>query len=198
VREGKYAARFEVAPGDRPEGLAYGEMVMVYQHIRRPNLEIRERAGQESWWGWSTYFGSDFRPDPHTFWNDFVEFHNTGSGQANMHFELDTTTNPWHFSLRSFGGSQDQNQNRFDLGPFQRNKWLDFIFGVRWATDNSGWIEVWLNGRQVLPRTMIPTIYEGQAVYVMQGFYRDTSAVTTVVYQDAMRRNDTLEQVISP
>jgi hypothetical protein len=43
---------------------------------------------------------------------------------------------------------------------------------------------------------MIPTIYEGQAVYVMHGFYRDTSAVTTVVYQDAMRRNDTLNQVL--
>jgi hypothetical protein len=191
VHEGRYAARYEVRPGDDPLGSG-GE--------RAEAMALTgETAGTESWWAWSTYFGDDFQPAPDTIWNIFTQWHHTGStGQANAHFELDAETSPWHLQLRTFGGLLNQNERRFNLGDFRRNTWLDFVFHVRWAPDATGFVEVWVNGVNVVPLTNTPTLYAGQSVYVKQGFYRAPSAGTSVVYQDAMRRGTSYPDVVAP
>lgn len=192
VRHGTFAARYEVRPGDNPIG-ATGERSEVMKITG-------EQAGTESWWGWSTYFGNDFNPNLNTHWNIFTDWHHSGCcGQANVHFEIDTTTPTWGIQLRTFGGTVDQNERRFRLADFQRNTWYDFVFHVRWATDNTGFVEVWLNGQNVLPLTNTPTIYSGQTVYLKQGFYRGPgSDSSSVVYHDAMRRGTSAEDVSAP
>jgi hypothetical protein len=183
VRDGKYAARFLV-PASATQNQWPGTRSEVY-------TSTGEQAGTESWWGWSTYFPKDFAPAPNSIWNIFTQWHNTGpTGQANAHFEIDTTTTPWHLELRTFGGQENQNEHRFYLADFQPETWYDFIFHVRWAADSTGFVEVWVNGKLVVPLTNIPTIYQGEGVYLKQGFYRAPANVTSVVYQDAMRRGD--------
>ena len=188
VREGRYAARFEINPGDKPIN-ATGERTEIYK-------ETGEAAGVESWWAWSTYFGNDFNPNPDTLWNIFTDWHHSGCcGQANVHFEVDTTFSPWRIQLRTFGGDVNQNQRRFRLAELERNKWYDFVFHVRWAPDNTGFVEVWLNGQLVVPKTFTPTTYHGQHVYLKQGIYRGASALTTAIYHDGMRRGQSYEDV---
>jgi hypothetical protein len=189
VRHGTYAARYEVRPGDDPIG-ASGERAEAFK-------VTGENAGTESWWGWSTYFGDDFNANPNTFWNIFTQWHHNGCcGQANAHFEVDTTTSTWGIQLRTFGGSANENERTFRLADFQRNVWYDFVFHVRWAADGTGFVEVWLNGERVLPLTNTPTIYSGQTVYVKQGFYRGpNSADTSVIYHDAVRRGHSYDDV---
>jgi hypothetical protein len=193
VREGRYSARFEVRPKPSPDG--FGERSEVLHRTG-------EQAGDESWWAWSTYFPDDFNPNPDTWWNIFTDWHHTGtSGQANAHFEVNTMYHPWKIQLRTFGGQQDQNQRRFLLSDFKRNAWVDFVFHVRWAPDNTGFVEAWVDGEHVLPLTNTPTIYEGQGVYLKQGLYRGPSSVTSVVYHDGMRRGSSfadVAQVASP
>ena len=165
----------------------------------RSSTETGERAGDESWWAWSTYFGDDFRPTEGTHWNIFTDWHNTDpSGQANVHFEVNTLTSPWTIQMRTFGGQQDQNQRIFVLSDFKRNAWVDFVFHVRWATDDTGFVEAWVDGQPVLPLTNTPTIYEGQGVYLKQGLYRLRSSVTSVVYHDGMRRGSSFAEVATP
>ena len=53
-RQGRYAARFVVRPGDDPID-ASGERAEVWSYTN-------ERAGKSSWWKWSTFFPKDFRP----------------------------------------------------------------------------------------------------------------------------------------
>jgi hypothetical protein len=188
VRQGRYAARFRVGPDDKLSGSS-GERSEVY-------ASTGESAGTESWWGWSTYFGDDFNPTPNSFWNIFTQWHNSGTtGQANVHFEVDTTVTPWQIQLRSFGGLENQNERRFRLFELRRNRWFDFVFHVRWASDNTGFLELWVDGQLVLPRTFTPTLYAGQSVYLKQGFYRAPSNVTSVLYHDRMRRGDSYAAV---
>jgi hypothetical protein len=191
ARDGNHSARFEVRPNPDPN---------VWGGERSEILtETGERAGTESWWAWSTYFGDDFRPTAGTFWNIFTDWHNTSpSGQANVHFEVNTLTSPWTIEMRTFGGQQDQNQRIFSLLNFKRDAWVDFIFHVRWAPDNTGFVEAWVNGKHVLPLTHTPTIYEGQGVYLKQGLYRARSSVTSVVYHDGMRRGSSFAEVAKP
>jgi polysaccharide lyase-like protein len=191
ARDGRYSARFEVRPNPDPDARG-GERSEIL-------TQTGEQAGAESWWAWSTYFGEDFRPTEGTHWNIFTDWHNTApSGQANVHFEVNTLTSPWTIQMRTFGGQQDQNQQIFVLSDFKRNAWVDFVFHVRWAPDNTGFVEAWVDGRHVLPRTNTPTIYEGQGVYLKQGLYRDRSSVTSVVYHDAMRRGTSFADVATP
>ncbi len=191
ARDGRYSARFEVRPNPNPDA-PQGERSEAL-------TQTGERAGAESWWAWSTYFGQDFRPTEGTHWNIFTDWHNTGpSGQANVHFEVNTLTSPWTIQMRTFGGQQDQNQRTFLLSNFKRDAWVDFIFHVRWAPDNTGFVEAWINGQHVLPRTNTPTIYEGQGVYLKQGLYRAGSSVTSVVYHDGMRRGSSRADVATP
>jgi len=188
VREGGYAARFEVRPkadltlpgGDRSEALT----------------RTSEVAGSESWWAWSTYFDTDFNPNPDSAWNVFTQWHHTGStGQANVSFMVDTASSPWNIQINAFGGDQDQNKQVFRLADFQRNVWYDFVFHVRWAPDNTGFVEVWVNGERVVPLTYRPTTYAGMGVYLKQGLYRGESSLTSVVYHDGMRRGTSFADV---
>jgi hypothetical protein len=191
ARDGRYSARFEVRPNPNPDA-PQGERSEAL-------TQTGERPGDESWWAWSTYFGDDFRPTEGTFWNIFTDWHNTApSGQANVHFEVNTLTSPWTIQMRTFGGQQDQNQRIFVLSDFKRNTWVDFVFHVRWAPDNTGFVEAWVDGRPVLPLTNTPTIYEGQGVYLKQGLYRARSSVTSVVYHDGMRRGASFADVATP
>jgi hypothetical protein len=188
VREGGYAARFEVRPkpdlsvpgGDRSEALT----------------RTGEVAGTESWWAWSTYFDTDFNPNPNSAWNAFTQWHHTGSsGQSNITFMVDTASSPWNIQINAFGGAQDQNKQVFPLADFQRNVWYDFVFHVRWAPDNTGFVEVWVNGDRVVPLTYRPTTYAGEGVYLKQGLYRGESSLTSVVYHDGMRRGTSFADV---
>ena len=191
ARDGAYSARFEVRANPDPNG-PNGERSEVL-------TETGERAGDESWWAWSTYFGQDFRPTEGTSWNIFTDWHNTEpSGQANVHFEVNTLTSPWTIQMRTFGGQQDQNQRIFVLSDFRRDAWVDFVFHVRWAPDNTGFVEAWVDGQPVLPLTNTPTIYEGQGVYLKQGLYRLRSSETSVVYHDGMRRGSSFAEVATP
>jgi hypothetical protein len=188
VREGRYAGRFVVRPGQVLAG-ATGERSDLWH-------QTGEVAGHESWWAWSTYFGDDFNPSSDPQFNAFTSWHNSGCcGQSNAHFELDTSGTPWKIRLRTFGGQQDQNERRFNLADFRRNHWFDFVFHVRWATDNTGFVEVWVDGKHVLPKTNTPTIYVNQGVYLKQGFYRRETNNTTVIYHDGMRRGQSYAEV---
>lgn len=188
VREGAYAARFEVRPNADPNASGGDRSELLHS--------TGESEGDESWWAWSTYFGDDFNPNPDTWWNTFTQWHHTGSsGQANVLFEVNTRYTPWKMQMRTFGGQLDKNQQIFQLADFQRNRWYDFVFHVRWAPDNTGFVEVWVNGARVVPLTNRPTTYAGQGVYLKQGLYRGRSGLTSAVYLDGTRRGTSFEDV---
>lgn len=190
-REGRFAARVEVAPGDsNVAGSGSGERADLW--ISRSATNGNE--GVESYWAWSTYFPSDFDAPPRA-WNVFTGFHHTGStGQSNIHFDVRDRE---RIGLRVMGGDFANPIRRdFTLAALRRGQWYDIVFHVKWSSNpRIGFVEVWLNGRRVVKRTATPTLYAGQGVYLKQGYYRAAYTRPTVIYLDGTRVGPTFESV---
>jgi uncharacterized protein YraI len=187
VRQGHYAARFVVGPGDNPLK-STGERAEVY-------WETREAEGTESWWAWSTYFPTGFHPNRGA-WNIFTQWHHTGNTcSPPIAFEVNNYSSPAKLRLDLRAGQlrlsdcQPSYKRTWDFRRLVRNRWTNFIFHVKWSSNKSiGFVQVWLNGRQVIPKTHVPTLYKGMGVVVRQGFYRGRSSLTTTIYHDGLRR----------
>jgi chitodextrinase len=53
------------------------------------------------------------------------------------------------------------------------NRWIELVWGVRFAPDSTGWLEAWVDGVNVLPRTSTQTMWSGDSgMYLKQGVYK--------------------------
>jgi hypothetical protein len=187
VRQGNYAARFVVRPGNDPLRSS-GERAEAYYFTG-------EHEGTESWWRWSTYFPTGFRPNSGG-WNVFTQWHQTlHTCPPPIAFEVNNYLSPAKLRLHLNGGTLNLSTCRATYSKYwnfvtlRRNRWYNFIFHVKWSGSASvGFVKLTLNGRVVIPLTHIATLYKGQGVSVRQGFYRGRSSLTTTIYHDGLRR----------
>jgi hypothetical protein len=177
-KQGSYAARFVVRPGDDPID-ASGERAQVLS-------KTGEREGTESWWKWSTLFPSGFRPIEGAM-NIFSGWHHTGP----------TCHAPVQIELRISGGKFDpvtcdtSSGGSWTIGKLERGAWQTFVFHVRWSShDDKGFVQLWRNGEKIVPFTRIATLREGYDVYLKQGYLRRPASWTTEIYHDGTRRFD--------
>jgi len=192
-REGRYAVRVTVTPDDRDvAGSGSGQRAeLAITQVTTDGFE-----GREQWWAWSTMFAPDFTSRVNKDWNVFTQFHNTGTtGQANMHWSADGGV----IRFRACNG--DVAAPRCRIWTIDRNRqngrWYDFVFHVRWSSAYAaGLVEVWENGRKVVPLTHLRTLYPGQGVYLKQGYYRVGQDSTAVLYHDGMRRASSYAAVV--
>lgn len=64
-------------------------------------------------------------------------------------------------------------------------RWYDIVFHVKWSPDPKvGFVEVWVNGKHVLPLTHAATLYSGDTVYLKQGYDGGGAPGQTTVYND--------------
>jgi hypothetical protein len=190
VRQGHYGVRVEVRPGDsNVAGSGSGERADLW--IGSSTTAAAE--GHEQYWAWSTYFPANFDA-PRGSFNAFVGFHHTGTtGQSNLHFAV---TDMRALTLRVLGGNFNRPVRKdFVLARLTKGRWYDFVVHVRWSSDRSGLVEVWVNNQKVVGRTLVPTLYVGQGAYLKMGFYRAPYSKPTVDYHDDMRRGQTLAEV---
>jgi hypothetical protein len=173
VRQGVFAARFEVRHGDHVNGEQNSRAELGY-------TTDMASEGQEQTYSWSTLLASDY-PSAQT-WQDLVQWKNEGTGSPPLQIKVEGET----ISLAA--GSQ-LNWRKLWSSPLVRGEWLDFTFRVKWSSDpNVGWVELWYRGRQVLERYPMATLYPGLRNYLKLGLYRDASITETgVVYHDDVR-----------
>ena len=199
VRQGSYAARFVVHPGD--VSVRHGG---ERSELRASVAASGGNAGTDQWYGWSTLFPSSFNPTPGTNWNYFLQWHdsrNNGCG-PNIVYEVDESKTPARIGLRVRGGSisfstctATDDRAWFPV-RLTINRWYDFVLHVHWSSDaSSGFVEGWIDGEHVIPKTYIATLYPDDGIYLKQGFYRKPSRLVSTLYQDAMRRGDSYASV---
>ena len=160
-----------------------------------------EGAGTESFWAWSFYFPPNSSSSRDTWWNVFTQWHQDGSvGVQPLSFEIMNERGREWIRVHAFGGKVGSPVRRaWRLAPLVRGRWYDVALRVRWAPDRTGLLQVWLDRKQVVPETRTPTLYEGQGVYLKQGFYRQASAGSSEVYVSDTRRATGLAGIgISP
>lgn len=187
VRQGRYAARFEVRSGDHWSGGA-GERAEVTK-------TVGETAGDESYWAWSTYFPAAFVSDSTAGFQMFTQWHSSSNTDpSGVTFQVAGN----RLVVRVAGGTTSRRWRQYDLGPLVRSAWQDFVMHVRWGSGNDGFLDIWRNGTLVVSHAVGPNIGAGLSTYVKQGFYRPPSARTSVVFEDAMRYSTTMADVTAP
>ncbi len=182
-RQGRYALKATVRKGDDPINASGNRNELVRM--------TREPVNSEYYYRFSTMFDASF-PSAKT-WQLFTQWHHEGnSGSPPVEFyvygeeiRLNIGGNPGTIVWRT---------------PLVRNRWLDFIFHVKWSPDSKvGFVELYLDGKLVMPKRFIATQYKGQLNYLKVGLYRnDTVSPVGIVYHDGWTMARKLEDVISP
>ena len=185
VREGSHAGRFEVRPGDLVNSGNRAEVV----HCLAGGGCVGEAAGTERWYGWSTLWPTDFDSAP--TWQLFTQWHHVGNtGSPPLEFYVNGQT----MYLRTSDAAGTGHVVVW-TAPLETGRWRNFLFGVRFANDTSGWVELWLDGEQVLPRTAARTMIDAGNIF-KQGLYRNaTIDRVQVLFHDNMRKGSSREQV---
>lgn len=183
ARQGRFASRHEVRAGD-DEGRA--ELAET--------STVPLRTGSDLYFGWSTYFTTDFpSPDETQGHSSVVQWKGEGSGPP----PTEMTTRMQRIGLRV---------DNVDLWstPLTRGVWHDFVVHMRFSSDpRVGFAEITHNG---VPqrfaggqsRIHYATLKSGTDSYLKLGYYRSTMIEKTgVVYHDAMRVGTSAEAVVT-
>ncbi len=182
AREGKYALKATVVLGDDPINASGNRNELA--------VNTNEPTGSEFFYKWSTKFDESYPSN--AAWQLFAQWHHTGL----------TGSPPVQFVVK---GEQMRlevgpNGNAVWTAPLERGKWRDFVFHVKWSPDASvGFVELYLDGALVLPKTMAQTQFSGQLNYLKVGLYRSEAiGPTGIVYHDGWMQATTLEDVLPP
>jgi hypothetical protein len=177
VREGRHALKVTVKPGDLNNLGNRAEVVLTNPYFTQ---------GQERWFHWYTLFPANFQTSPK--WMLWTQWHSNGFGVP-MGFNLHGET----LSFRVMGHLYDQ-QGQWSAGTLwtakiQPGKWNEYLFHVKFSDDSSvGFVELWVDGEQVIQKTHHQTLDTGDYVYLKQGLYRDkTIDWDATIYHDGFK-----------
>jgi Polysaccharide lyase len=181
VRAGKYALRIDgtnaARRGDRDR--------IELQHQPEPPGTAE---GAERYFGWSVFLPKKLTNETHAL----GYFETRNSWRQLMSFEargedlLYSTRVPYS---RRWTGE----------GKLTPGKWHDMAVHVLWSRDPAlGFVEVWFDSAQVVPRTMTATLLDENPVFFQLGLMRATIDVPETIIIDEVIEASTLEDVMPP
>ncbi len=147
--------------------------------VSGPGAEV----GQEYWYGFSILLPEDYRPD--RIWEIVAQWHGVpdfdlGENWRNPVMALFTTNGHWSWvsrwdakrntfegGKREYGGTQS-----YDLGPYQRGVWTDWVIHVKWSYGQDGVLEVWKDGRKVIEQDGPNAFNDERGPYFKMGLYK--------------------------
>ncbi|GLZ48516.1 hypothetical protein Acsp06_47010 [Actinomycetospora sp. NBRC 106375] len=167
VRQGRYAAEFDLKPGDVPD-FGGGERAEVQSDAGGAVV----KDGDERWYQWSMKFPADFQ-NPTGVWFIVMQWH-AGSGSPPLAINISDE------GTVDIGGDGLKGEPRPTIGPVRRGEWVDYTLHVKFSRDHdAGFVEAWENGQQTVPRTSRASM-TSDSNYLKQGIYRDSGPATSV------------------
>ena len=180
VFEGHHAVRFEVK---------YGDVYRSYsdeRSILSPPTQMWEDEGNERWYRWQVLWPQDYvgsypkwdelgTPASRSPAGSIVEWHHSASGG------VESGSAPLYIR----GGDKfiemclvDQKtsacRETINLTELLRGHWHDFVMHAKWSSDPSiGYLEMWIDGVNVLPKHMGSNKYPNMQNYMLIGLYRN-------------------------
>jgi hypothetical protein len=180
VFEGHNALRFEVKYGDMVAGMSDSRSLLT------PPLTLWEDEGNERWYRWQVLWPQDWvgsypkwdelgTPSSRSNAGSIVEWHHDANGA------VESGSAPLYFR----GGDKfieiclvDQAtsacRETIQLTELLRGHWHDFVMHAKWSSNpNIGYLEIWIDGVNVLPKHMAANKYPGMRNYLCVGLYRN-------------------------
>lgn len=179
VGRGGPALRALVRLGDDPIGASGHRNELLFT-----DDDVQE--GDERYYRWETLFPADFKPE--RTWQLFTQWHHYGCcGSPPLAFYV----NGEEVRLGLASGEV------LWSAPLEQGAWQAFVFHVRWSSNPAqGYVELWHDGRNVLPRRHAATLLPGDGAYLKQGLYRSTTVRhDQVVFHRGMVIGTTLDDV---
>lgn len=115
--------------------------------------------------------------------------HPGGSGFGALGLRWNGASTPQWATMYVYGGQNQSLSNFESIKLWQltdasgnrvmqnHNRWIDLVWGVRFAPDSTGWLEIWVDGVNVYPRKNRPTMWAGDTgQYSKLGLYKSKDA----------------------
>ena len=180
VAQGHSALRVEVKYGDVFNGYSDSRSLLTGP----PTLW--EDEGNERWYRWQTLWPQDWvgsypkwdelsNPSARSHGGSIVEWHHDANGGVeNGSAPLYIWGDDKNIVLCLVNQSTSECREQIDLAPLQRSHWHDFIVHAKWSSNASvGFLEIWIDGVNVLPRHFASNKYPGMRNYLVVGLYRN-------------------------
>jgi hypothetical protein len=181
VREGKYALRIDGTNAARRGKLDRVE----FQHQPKPPGTAE---GTERYFGWSVYVPKKLTDDYHSI----GYFETRNSWRQLMAFEV-------HGEDIMYSTRVPYARRWTGKGKFTAGRWHDFAVHVLWSRDpDKGFVEVWFDGEQVVPKTRTATLLDENPAFFQLGFMRDSIDVPETIIIDHIVEATTLKEVTPP
>jgi hypothetical protein len=180
VAQGRYAMRVELKYGDEYNGYSDARSL-----ITGPGT-LWEDEGNDRWYRWQTLWPQDWvgsypkwdelsNPAARSHGGSVVEWHHDANGS------VETGSAPlyiWgddaNIVLCLVNQATSDCREKINLAPLQRSHWHDFILHAKWSSDPGvGFLEIWIDGANVLPRKITATMYPRMRNYLVAGLYRN-------------------------
>ncbi len=134
ARSGGYSIKYVLNKSDGM--VASGKRAETYRNPRG------EAAKVERWYGVSVFLPGDFAydasPEIVTQWHNLLSY-------GGPDLAVWTASGTWR--VVKVGNIS------YNVGSYERNKWTDFVFHVKWSSGTDGLLEVWKNGVKIISKT---------------------------------------------
>jgi hypothetical protein len=143
----------------------------------------RADVGKEYWYGFSIFLPQSYRTD--RIWEIVAQWHGVpdlddGENWRNPVMALSTTNGRWDWvsrwddkrntfasGKREYGGTR-----KYDLGPYERDVWTDWVVHIKWSYGPDGVLEVWKNGAKVIEQNGPNAFNDQRGPYFKMGLYK--------------------------
>ncbi len=169
------------------------DKVSYRTEVSGPGSEV----GREYWYGFSILLPEDYTPD--RLWEIVAQWHgipdsDLGENWRNPVMALSTTSGHWGWVTRwdakrnTFENGQRQygGTDNYDLGPYEKGTWTDWVVHVKWSYRPDGVLQVWKNGKIVIDANGPNTFNDERGPYFKMGLYKG--------WRDPSRRSDAISK----
>ena len=146
--------------------------------------------GKEYWYGFSIFLPDDYIPDKIweivAQWNCIPDY-DVGEKWRNPVLALSTTAGRWSWVTRwdakrntfESGKREYGGEHEYDLGPYQRNVWTDWVLHIKWSFKPDGILQVWKNGEKLIDQTGPNAFNDAHGPIFKMGLYKGWSKPET-------------------
>lgn len=146
----------------------------------RSELYLKEHTPRNGWYGMSMYLPSSswVTDSDGDCWDIITQFHGTpDSGEGNRVPPISLSTIQGRLILTVNWASQRittraQGKKEFDLGPVEKDKWLDIVYHVKHSYGSDGILQMWKNGRKVVDYYGPNSYNDGTTPMLKMGIYK--------------------------
>lgn len=181
VRNGSQAARFEMRRAD--SGV-----------IRAEHAGKKAESDRHRWYGLSLYLPSqNWQTDSE--WDIITQFNSQkDAGEVTLSPPISLVVVNGRMILKVNWATarlhtKADGEKKFDLGPVEKDKWLDFVYHINFSYKSDGILEVWKNGSKVVDYSGPNSYNDAVVPWFKSGIYKRkwSSATNRVLYVDEVR-----------